>query len=298
MPLQDDKSRDTWVKVTKIYINSDDREVGDVYSYKIKLNEEIQYVVGMELTSYNLPTTITPSFTENTKWLDFSLTDGSSTSIISVEWPMIPFVYSGSYDQDYMSYVDRLPDLLNAAMDADPVFGAAGYGCSVFVTDNTDSKTQILFSDGGFDAVTMTLLFDTGPNAANSSYKQMGFERSDYSVYSGETIISPNPVELTMFRYVDINVEEARELKPLARIYRNNNQYSGIATNEVNITRTRLLSSEPIRSLRYLTVKLTLVGGISPPISGQDPHDLGFTIFSVGNENGRIPRYLTQTFIL
>lgn len=290
MPLQDNKSQNTWVKISKVYINSDDREDGDVYSYRIKLNEEIQYVIGMELTSYSFPTTITPSFTESNRWIDMSLTDGTDTSVISISMPIKPFTYNG--------YQDTLDSLMTDAIDADPIFGSSGYGCYVIVNSNGEDKTEIEFYDDSFDAVTMTLAFQSGPNASNSAYEQMGFEQSDYSVFAGNTLTSPNPVNLTTYNYFDVNIEEARELRPLSRIYRNNNSFSGIAVNELNVTRTRVLSSEPIRSLRYLTVRIRLAGGVIPPTTEQPPHDIGITVLSVGNENSSIPRYLTQTFIL
>lgn len=298
MPLQDEKTDQVYVKITKIYINSDERDDGNIYSYRIKLNEEIQYVAGMELTSYNLPIGVAPSFLDTSNKLDFSITDGGNTSSFSVEFATIPMDYvDGGVDNAYRSYVDQVETLINDAVDSDPVFGTAGYNCAVTVNSNTNFTTNIEFADGGFDATTFTLNFETGPNNARSAYKIMGFEKQDYSAFSGNTITSPNQANMQSYRFVDINIEEARELRPLSRIYMNTNSYEGVTVNETNITRTRLLSSDPIRSLRYLTVKITLEGGVSPPITGQDPHDLGLTIFSVANENS-VPNWVTQTFIL
>ena len=87
MPLQTEKGPN-YVKVTKLYVNSDDRDDSSngPYDYVITLPQEIQYVVGIELTSYNFPSDIAPTFIaagtgfDGTNKLDFALSNGSATN--------------------------------------------------------------------------------------------------------------------------------------------------------------------------------------------------------------------------
>jgi len=312
MPLQNEKSTRNYTKITRVYTNSSDREEGGgLYSYRIKLLNELQYVTGVELTSYNLPNEISPSFiAENgsfpgTNMVDFYLWDDDSdySEHFSVEFPQKKYVYSDSFDETN-SYIDTLADLMGVAISTSLVFGDAG-PFNLRWNPYVDAANKTVLGLNTVNNVRWGFTFASGPNSANTAAYVMGFELADYdSDYNDATtviynsITSPNATVLNPYRYVDVSLEEARELSPLARIYVTSDPFYGITQNEINVSRTRLLSSEPVRILRYLTITLTLEGGRPPPTSsGALPHDLGFTIFSLANEE-TVPDWLNQAFVL
>jgi hypothetical protein len=140
----------------------------------------------------------------------------------------------------------------------------------------------------------MSFLFASGPNQTNSAHIAMGFTKID-------TPVSPIQVSLTAtqlrpFRFIDINLDAAAEFKPLKRIYMVDSISAGSVRNDIDITRTRLLSSQPLRSLNRLRVRITLENGVMPPDTGVS-HDFTLTVFSVANELN-VPSWLRQTFVL
>lgn len=307
MPLQTEKGPN-YTKITKVYIDSADRADGSrtAYDYRVKLLDEIQFVTGMELTSYNFPDEVTPSFRAQNKnqpgtdKLDFYIDDGTNIGVFTATWAQRRFNYTDSFDV-YKSYCDVIETIMEEAIASDPIFGDAGsYNITWETTIKSDQTTQIeIRKSGGAPPLNWGFLFLTGDNQQNSSHEPMGFEKADYEAISPNTsITSPNPVNLEPYRYFDIVVEEARELNPLARIFVTSNEFYGIVQNEINVSRTRLLSTEPVRRLGYISIRIVLEGGyvLSSDSSTAD-HDLGITVFSVANENS-VPAWISQTFVL
>lgn len=307
MPLQSEKGPN-YTKVTKVYVDSAQREEesGSAYDYRVTLQDEIQYVTGMELTSYSFPDEVTPSFRASyknqggTDKIDFYIDDGTNVGTFTATWPQKKFTFTDNFDL-FQSYLDVLETLLEEAIASDPIFGDAGtYGISWETTVTTDQTTEIeIRKAGGAPNLSWGFLFESGTNHNDAAYNPMGFLKADYSaIHPTVSITSPNAVNLEPYRYFDIIVEEARELSPLARIYVTSNQFYGISQNEINVSRTRLLSAEPLRRLRFLTIRIVLEGGI---VLGSDAttreHDLGITVFSVANENS-VPGWITQAFVL
>ncbi len=93
-----------------------------------------------------------------------------------------------------------------------------------------------------------------------------------------------------------INIDAAREFRPLKRVYISDQQSYGSVRNDLDITRTQLLSTLPVRILERIRVTITLENGESPPETGRD-HDFTLTVFSVQNEIA-LPGWLNQTFVL
>jgi hypothetical protein len=137
-------------------------------------------------------------------------------------------------------------------------------------------------------------LFASGPNSANSAYLPMGYPKADTA--TAISSVSAGPTRLSPFRFIDINIDAAREFRPLKRVYISDQQSFGSVRNDLDITRTRLLSTQPVRSLERLRVTITLENGEQPPETGRD-HDFTLTVFSVQNEIN-LPSWLNQTFVL
>lgn len=298
MPLQDPKSVSNYIKVNKIWINSDEKVDGNAYNYRVVLKEQIQYVTGMELTSYNLPNTIAPTFSSVTDKLDFFISDGVDTTVLTLEFPIDRYVYEANFDTVGTGYTDTLQTLLQDATDADPWFGVDGpYHLYWTVNSRADEKTEVVLDTDGEVGFTFGFNFTSGPNTDQAANYAMGFEKQDYVDDGNLTLVSPNKTIMEPYRYIDINIDEVKEFQPFARVFITTNPFYGITSNEINVARTRMISSEPIRRLQHLTIKITLEGGVVPPVDDSLPHDLGITIFSVANE-GEVPAWVNQTFVL
>jgi hypothetical protein len=299
MPLQIAKGPN-YVKVTKVFVNSDDRDTGSPgpYDYVITLPKEIQYVVGIELTSYNFPSEIAPTFVaagtgfDGTNKLDFALSNGTATNF-TMTWPEKSYSYQ-NVTVPYLSYVRMLQQLLNETIFSDATFGNGGPNEATFsVTVDPEERTVVTVSGTGVTG--FQFLFATGTNEKDSAHTAMGYTKADTALALTNT--SPNPTNLSPFRFIDVNVEEAAEYQPLSRVYMTDNVYYGTVRNEPNVTRTRLLSSQPIHRLKRLRIKLTLEGGVVPPVTSGLSHDLGFTVFNLANEDV-VPAWVKQTFTL
>lgn len=300
MPLQDAKSEANYVKVTRLYVSSADRIATSAsrYDYHVVLPEQLQYVVGFEVTGYSFPTSIAPTFvprsgaSPGTDRLDFSLTAGATTTVFSAAWPHNQYTYQNNA-VPYLSYVDVLQQLLNDAIKGDATFGVGAPNAAQFAS-SPDASLHTNLSVSGAGVTGFRLLFASGPNAADSAYLPMGFNKADTAL--ALSVQSPGLTQLQPFRFIDISLEEAAEFRPLKRIYITDQQSYGSVRNDLDITRTRLLSSRPIRTLQRLHVYITLENGAVPPDTGVD-HDFTLTTFSVSNEIS-LPKWLNQTFVL
>lgn len=300
MPLQDVKSNSNYIKITRLYISSSDRIASSpsTYDYFINLDQQhVQYCVGFEITGYNFPTAIAPTFVPakgifpgNNK-LDFSITAGV-TKVFTVTWPSNQFSYQNNA-VPYLSYVDALQQLLNQAIASDPVFGSGAPNEAYFGTV-ADPNLVTSLSVSGPGVLGFAFLFASGPNSANSAHLPMGYPKAD--TVRALSSVSPGLTQLNPFRFIDINIDAAREFRPLKRVYISDQQSYGSVRNDLDITRTRLLSTQPVRILERLHVTITLENGELPPDTGLE-HDFTLTCFSVQNEI-TLPSWLNQTFVL
>lgn len=299
MPLQDVKSNSNYIKITRLYISSSDRTASSpsTYDYFINLDRHVQYCVGFEITGYNFPTAIAPTFVpaKNTfrgnNKLDFSIKAGVTT-VFTVTWPSNQFAYQNNA-VPYLSYVDALQQLLNQAIVSDPVFGS-GAPNEAFFSTVADPNLVTSLSVSGAGVLGFAFLFASGPNSANSAHLPMGYPKAD--TVTALSSVSPGLTQLNPFRFIDINIDAAREFSPLKRVYISDQQSYGSVRNDLDITRTRLLSTQPVRILERLHVTITLENGELPPDTGLE-HDFTLTVFSVQNEI-TLPSWLNQTFVL
>lgn len=299
MPLESEKGP-SYVKVTKIYVDSRDRDTTDSASsvdYVVNIPRNVQYVIGCEVTAVDLPRDLTPSFlaaqsgTTGTTYIDFELTTGGITTVFSAQWPERRFTYEDMLVPS-RSYVTTLQNLLQEAVRYDADFGDGQANEATFTVSATaDQLTKVVVSGTGITG--LRFLFSTGTNEANSAYEQMGFTKAD-TVSALETL-SANPVVLDTYRYVDINIEEFQELRPLERVYLTDTSGDTVI-NSYNLSRLRMLT-DPVHRLRRLQVKLSLKGGASPPGGTDQEHGFTLTVFSLSNET-TIPEWVKQVFVL
>lgn len=301
MPLEKERGP-SYVKVTKIHVDSSKRNTTDsksVTDYVIVLEKAIQYVIGMEITAYDMPRSLTPSFTAQqdniagTNKIDFELSANSGAVIqtFSVTLPQRKFTYQ-NLSSPLDGYVNTLEMLLNDAIASDGNFGEGGtYEATFTVVPTADQSTRVDVSGTGVDG--FRFLFDSGSNQANSAYSQMGFTKVDGT--TATTQESPNSVNLDTHRYVDVFIEEVPEFKPVERLYLNPSSSDSVLNN-LNINRTRLLT-DPVHRLRTLRIRLSLPNGASPPSTSSEEHGFTLTVTSLSNETS-VPAWVNQTFTL
>lgn len=303
MPLQDQKSASAYVKISRIYVSSSNRreDSRSQYDYIVDLPQQIQYVIGFEVTAYQFPNNVASTFVSKnglnpgTDMVDFSVTCSSPavTKHFSFQWPIKSYNYDTTWSDN--SYIKDLESLLRAAVIDDPLFGIDSPQTATFnAVSDPEGRTRVVC--GGTNITGMSFRFGTGPNSNNSAYHAMGFAKEDTP--TSELIVSPFTVQLSPFRYFDINIDEAAEFKPLKRIYIDDylNRNGSVRT-EGDTTRTRLLSSQPIRNLRRLHVRITLANGSLPPPSNLN-HDFTLTVFSIANEIAAVPKWIKQVFVM
>lgn len=302
MPLQPEFTKNSYVKIHRLFISSADRTSSSQsrYDYFIQLKQEIQYVIGMEITGYNLPSDMAPTFISSsgsasgTDKVDFELTNGVTTTVFTATWPQKQYDYQ-NVTVPYLSYVDILQQIMQDAVDSDATFGIGGANEATFTSVATpEEETKVTVSGTGITG--FRFLFATGPNEKNSSYLAMGFNKTDTA--SSLTQTSPSRAVMKPYRYLDFNLSCAPEFNPLKRIYMTDNVYYGTVRNDPNLTRTRLLSSQPIRVLKNFRVQLFLENNVVPPVSGsQLDHEFTLTVFSLANEV-EVPSWMHQTFVI
>jgi hypothetical protein len=301
MPLEPEKSRANYVNVTKLFISSKDKDENytDPYTYEVRLDQEIQYVVGMEITGYNFPSEIAPTFisqgkkTRGTDKLDFQLQAGALVKNFTATWPEKSYSYQ-NLTVPYLSYVLVLGQILNIAIENDPDFGVGGANEAIF-SSVADPNELSSVSVSGTGVTGFAYLFATGSNKDNSCFNAMGYNQVDTAFALEQK--SPTRTNLKPFRYLDINIKQAAEFTPLKRIYTMDNIYYGTVRNDPSVSRTRLLSSQPIRKLRKLNIEIRLEGGIIPPNLTGLEHDLTITVFNIANEQV-VPGWVSQVFVL
>lgn len=289
MPLQDPKNDSHYVRLEKVYISSKDRDPdGTVFDYQVQLEKALPFVAAVELTGYNLPGDLAPSFPAPNNVVDFTLHDPASntTTSFSFTWPHRKFVYQ---DTTYpaVSYIDTLKQLLEEQIFDDPTFGPSGLNMYFYVTATAALHTVVEVDEG----CTISFDFASGPNAGQSAALAMGFPLADTA--PAAKVSSQDPVRLTLSRYVDVVLDEI-EHRPLQRIY-----FGGAESAKFNDTaaKTRLLT-KPIRRLSSLRVKLALEGGATPTSASSGEHDLVLTFFLVANET-MVPDWVAQqSFVL
>tara|TARA_R110002153_G_scaffold101108_3_gene237225 strand:- start:335 stop:1237 length:903 start_codon:yes stop_codon:yes gene_type:complete len=290
-----------YLKVTKLFIDSEDKEPGGTeYNYTIVLKQEIQYVTAMEMTGYNFPSEMAPTFIDESvgdagnNVLDFTLSAGALTKTFSLKFPQQSYTFE-NVSVPYLSYIRTLEQLLNAAIFSDVDFGSGGGNEARFrVGSDPFQKTSVTVSGTGITG--FSFLYLTGVNSKHSSFLQMGFEKLDYSS-TNNSLISPDATSLNPFPFIDINIEEVEELKPFKRIYMEDNALFGTVYNDPDLTRTRLLSSKPIQRLKRLRIKITLKGDQVPPTPTSTPHQFTLTLLNIANEE-TVPKWCKQTLVL
>lgn len=286
---------DKFIRISRVFVDSEERTSGTTTNYEFKMNKEIQEVIGIELTGYAIPSSMTPSFiTDVNDCLDFSLSNGVTTKVFTAIFPSESYTYE-NVSNPYLSYVLTLKQILEESVFFDPVFGNGGTHRFYADTISDPNTRTDLVARAGTGITEFRFLFGSGPCNDRSPRVAMGFTDADTPAATTR-ITSPFQTKLDSFPRVNIFVKEFPELSPLDIVYNNNAAYYGTTYNDTNVTRTPFLSDKPLQRLNTLHIRMEISGELVPDLP-KNEHSLCFTIFSVDSEE-YVPRWLNQSFVL
>ena len=336
MPLYD-VDRCSFLNRKRIFLRSEDRlnpTQGSKYYAKYQLQTEVEKVVSVELVGYNFNKGIMPTFiapftrydgimVNGNNFLDIKLTDASDVNpplTFSVEFPEGRFT-------TVAALAAALPGYIEAAMDAQ---GSSFYNTSNSVewqvAEDTSVQGASIFVIQcllGVDntAIVSQFLFGTGANSANSCWHVLGFQKGvdttlitlpSFSLYDPIPVRQPT---IRPFRFCDITIDEFPELTPLARISLQDMELSVVTDRdlpsdlvfqprEMTLTpnsyltpKPRLLTEEPPRRLRELTVRINFQDNIVPLEEFDEDYDLVLELLVVSPEQ-TIPSWTKQTVVI
>lgn len=313
-----------YLKRTRIYVNSDEKDIersNNNYDFIFNLNNEIQNVVSIELTSWNIHKRIAPTFMgryiqsvvpypsqlnprsiiPGTSMMDIEMID--ETGVQSVTFPvdlelvgvgtLNPISLSGTLSS-IATIIATLQIAIPEALDNEGhgLLNTTNYTLNIGI-DN-DSRFYFYAHRIGFPLLQaqLRILFKTGLNQLDSMHRVLGFNKIDTipnTITSG--IQSLYSIETTPYRYIDVNILNIPELTPNGRIY---------LTNETDYVKPydtpekpRLLV-EPIKKLNELRIKLTLPENESFNHEILTGYDLEFEILSLSPESC-IPNWVNQS---
>lgn len=307
------------LKLYKVGVSTPENKIlqnGSDFNYSVELPYTIHDVVGISLVGWSLPRDIIPSFYPTTtrlqgnNKLDFSLlnTDiAPAARVFSVQFPTRFYLYE-SLAEPSLDYTVALQKLMQAAVDADPVWKDRVF-LGVLAQPLRSTFILVATVDPSLPAnssTTLTLLFQSGPNAAEAANLAMGFPKADVvsapvsvALFSAQIVESPSPVRLRAVNYIDVIVEES-PLRPLQRIFVEDETYvtntysSGGGVNDLHID-----LDNPPRRLERLNIKLRYQREGDPGDFSTNPiivpHSLTFDIVSLVDENRATPSYVQQS---
>lgn len=341
MPLKDfGRERPVYLSRHRVYVDSREKvraeparpDGTEFWRGEYSVGSELSDVVSFEVVGFQLRRGVAPTFwregtgkgtgAQGNNWLDLRVADVPETAFLEFSVEFQPGTLSRELG------VFGIAGFLDRAMDAQghPTFNTAnGYGFSLGgattaeVTrfadlGNTEGgvpKWFVLRFENGGDATlcSLQLKFGTGPNAANSAWRVLGFEQGVDAVTDAATGRQPlplRPMELRPVRYVDVIVEEAGEaFNPVRRIYLEDGVPTQISfrtgiNGSDSVTRTeramsRVLDDQSPRRMRTVQVRLRFEGDVVPPASHELDYDLVLDVLHLYPEPD-IPTWVQQGF--
>lgn len=314
-----------YINRRRVFIDADERDLAksrSIWNAHYSLDEYYSKIQSIELVSYNIPRYIMPTFVNsritalgenvvgNNK-LDIRLADVPETVSLTFTVTFSPGLYASVSD-----LTSVLPTLIETQMDAE---GDANFNTGVGVnftvytlpssTYASDRVQVISDISGDHTAISMEYLFGSGDNTDDSAWNVFGFKKGVDNggyrqVVAGNASMTAielfDPVpdsEFTVspYRYIDVYIDEAPELSPVARIFMTDEKTTSAnyTTNQLVDNKTRLLNDLPIRKLSTITVRLEFEGKIIPTEEFECGYDLVFDFLVLSPEQDT-PKWTKQ----
>lgn len=326
MPLLD-LTPSTYIERSREYVDSDEREEDSASEFDIvhRLSKRYQYVQSIEVTDFNFPTNISPTFIARQ-----GVIPGNNLLDVRMESQVGPDVLeftvileAGRYFTTVSELGTYIIDQLNATMDAqgDPFFSTTAATPVIWVLGNTSVTNEDTLA---FDVergasvlgeVYSYFLFGTGQNKRDAPARVIGFDEGRDTVVLG--VFPPIPglspfgqllprygptapfiPQLLPFRYIDVFVQElepsiGRRI-PVARIFLYTDQNLSIRYTHSHMTTARpRLFTQPLKRVDTLAITLRLEGDREPPQGRTSGWDLQFDILTLTPEQS-IPVWTKQ----
>lgn len=333
MPLQTQpRGTDSYIRHTRIYLSNEDQTStltpSSLFNYSITLKDEILNVIGCELIGFTMAKQLTPTFhgryiigsalpyasVTNTRRstpagnciLDVRIQDvpnaGLVTFAVNLELiiptlPAVPYSLAGRV-MSMASIGTEVATAIRLAMDA------AG---NAIINTTNDTFVAGIDNNGCFycyayrtalpsNKLQVTFLFRTGANISDSPHRVLGFpalvDTVPDPVTNGVQAVSavdPNPI-----RYVDINIAQFREFKPLARMFTATNYNFSSPVDRPD--KFRLLT-EPLRNLTKLDISLEFNDRQTYSADADVYHEIGLDIISLESIAEK-PHWVDQQFLI
>lgn len=147
---------------------------------------------------------------------------------------------------------------------------------------------------------TVEYLYATGTSKHNQTSRVWGFPPGVNSTptASPENGARPSfPPTFTQFRYINVNLEEAPEFSPLARIYTTNNDEEDNYVNPCDIPRKTRIMKTPIRNMKRMRISLNAENGMQFMGLSDIGVLLVFEILSI-QQVPKVPKWIVQRLSL
>lgn len=323
MPLKD-TDRPTYLQRTRLFVSSDDRRAEDsLYSFVYDLKDEIQDVVSVELTGWNINRRIAPTFigrylqttvpyasttnprsdTPGNSMVDVEVTDetGTDTIVFTVDMDLVTPA-SGAAPLSYAGRVIPVADLATALGTAfsrafidvtHPTLNATNYNLFPSVDELGRFFVYMQKKSDPTLKPTVRLLFGTGPNRADSMHRVLGVPAEDTlpdpTTNGFQSLCMIEPVPL---RYIDVRLSQFDELNPVGRIFLAAANDADFVEPQDKPEAVRVLL-KPIRRLAELKIDLVLPEGQAPNHEVTDGYELQFDVLSLATQS-KVPGWLRQ----
>lgn len=317
----------SYLRTREIHIDSsidkEDENQSD-FLFNVVLVNEIQNVISITLSSWNIDKDITPSFwppngtVAGNDMLDIEISNagynGGTPFTLSIQLPNANLYWDKNAPKD-SNFASVVENLLYAARDAYDKSGLAQlrFTCEYLIPGSFSLFTFLdRFVVGPMTGASpFTLLFQTGPNSDRSCYSQLGFEKLDYDSIDGfalgtitlsgnsQGVASPNPIQLQTFKYVDVNVAQSNKT-PVHRIFTTNPSVFRNEQSASTLRQQKVDTDQPPRTLKKMSIQILYPGGVNPALylSRQTPIQFTFTVLQVAQETDELPSYMKQTLAM
>lgn len=246
MPLLENRTKDDFIHTEVIYIDTgldkaDENQTNS--NFTIETTNQISEIISLEVLKHHIPDAYFSPFADG-RALDFKLTNATLGTATLTAW------LGGETSPLHMSYPVKNTELARISQAIDyAILGNSTFAGYARVRVEQNPQGMLTFTSEAlvsYGVVELEFLFSSGANAASTSPVALGFLASQD--YSGVTqsnneslIVAPSAPLTSSDTYIDINIEQIRELSPLCRVYR---PREGIFSSE-GTRRVRLLVEPP-----------------------------------------------------
>ena len=276
MPLQTPPpNSEPYVRVARVFADSAARAVTDsVSDYTVVVPVAVQDVIGVEVTGWSFPdtgaVTIRKGLNSGFDATVFRLLPSLALETVTISVDLVDALGSGE-DELYYSSASGLAAAINGLFVS--LLGSSVATCTL-------KYGRLLFTaEDGF-ASGMSLDFASGARATTSAHTALGWP-TKVDVVTAVSILAPALPQLLLFTFITVSVAEVAEYTPLKRIYVGRSDTSTVRT-DPGISRTRLLTDQPLRRMPSLHVSVRMQGLYE--LEDTFDHHLTFTVFSLANE--------------